>query len=88
MVNALLEVINGHEMADNPKLLLKISDVILIHDNIDEDAIRIKCKVLYQMKQKGLSKQSYDKFCEDYVRLLNTKPDFSYEDIISSLTKN
>ncbi|MBN9300324.1 MULTISPECIES: hypothetical protein [Dysgonomonas] len=88
LVNALLEVINGHEMADNPKLLLKISDVILIHDNIDEDAIRIKCKVLYQMKQKGLSKQSYDKFCEDYVRLLNTKPDFSYEDIISSLTKN
>lgn len=88
LVDTLLETIYKLEIKNNPKLLLKISDVILIHDNIDEDAIRIKCRVLYQMKQKGLSKQSYDKFCEDYMRLLNTKPDFSYEDIIQDLMKN
>lgn len=54
-------------------------------DNIDEDAIRTKCRVLYQMGQKGLSKQSFDKFCIEYERLLNAKPDFSYDDIINSL---
>ncbi|MDH6308675.1 DNA-binding SARP family transcriptional activator/uncharacterized protein (UPF0333 family) [Dysgonomonas sp. PFB1-18] len=88
LVDVLLEIINKPEVKDDPKLLLKISDVILIHDSIDEEAIRIKCRVLYQMKQKGLSKQSYDKFCEDYIGLLNTKPDFTYEDIIGDLTKN
>jgi len=40
---------------------------------------------LYQMGQKGLSKQSFDKFCIEYERLLNAKPDFSYDDIINSL---
>lgn len=88
LVDVLLEIINKPEVMDDPKLLLKISDVILIQDSIDEEAIRIKCRILYQMKQKGLSKQSYDKFCEDYIGLLNTKPDFSYEDIIGDLTRN
>jgi hypothetical protein len=32
-----------------------------------------------------LSKQSFDKFCIEYERLLNAKPDFSYDDIINSL---
>lgn len=88
LIDALLEVLNNPlSQSQDPKLLLRIADVILIHDNLDEDAIRIKCKVLYTMKQKGLSKQSYDKFCEDYLRLLNTTPDFTYEDIIHDLTK-
>lgn len=86
LIDALLEVLNKPLVSRAPKLLLKIADVILIHDNLDEDAIRIKCKVLFSMKQKGLSKQSYDKFCEDYLRLLNTTPDFTYEDIIHDLT--
>lgn len=86
LLDILLEVVKKPLIADDPKLLLKISDVILLYDSIDEDAIRIKCRALYKTKHKGLSKQSYDKFCEDYMQLLNTKPDFSYEDIIQDLT--
>lgn len=88
LVDALLESIHQQGIADDPKLLLKIADVILIHDNIDEEAIRLKCKVLYEMRQKGLSKQSFDKFCEDYRRLLNSTPDFTYEDIIARFVNN
>lgn len=88
LTGTLLDLLKHPTIMKDHRLSLKIADVLLIHDNIDEDAIRVKCSVLYQMKQKGLSKQSYNKFCEDYMHLLNTKPDFSYQDIIDDLTKS
>ena len=88
LTEILLSVVNRSDIKEDSRLLLKISDVILLVDNIDEDAIRTKCRVLYQMGQKGLSKQSFDKFCIEYERLLNAKPDFSYDDIINSSSIN
>lgn len=82
LIEVLSETLKQPYFSKDSKFLLKISDTILIHDNIDENAIRIKCKILYDMKQKGLSKQTYNKFREDYFRLLNTDPELSYEEII------
>lgn len=79
----MLRAIKSTEIKEDLPLLLKITDVILINDTIDEDAIRIKCRILFQSGQKGLSKQCFDKFSADYRRLLNTEPDLKYEDIIS-----
>lgn len=81
----LLSMVNRPDIKEDPRLLLKIAEVVLTVDSIDEDAIRTKCKVLYQMGQKGLSKQCFDKFRIEYERLLNAKPAFTYEDIINSL---
>jgi DNA-binding SARP family transcriptional activator len=79
----MLQAIAHPEIKEDSRLLLKIADVILLSDSIDEDAIRVKSKVLYQTGQKGLSKQCYDKFCIEYKRLLNTSPALIYEDIIA-----
>lgn len=79
----MLQAINHPEIKEDNRLLLKIADVILISDTIDEDAVRIKCKVLFQAGQKGLSKQCFDKFSSEYKRLLNAEPDLKYEDIIT-----
>ncbi len=65
------------------KLLLKIANVMLLHDNIDEEAITIKCRALFLLGQKGLSKQTFDKFAQDYQNLLNEPPKIRYEDIVS-----
>lgn len=74
----------GHESIKNDlKLMLRISDAILIQDTIDENAIKIKCHVLYKMGQKGQSKFCFDRFVKEYNRLLNSEPGFSYEGIIS-----
>lgn len=79
----MLRAMNTPEIKEDNQLLLKTADIILISDAIDEDAIRIKCRVLFQTGQKGLSKQCFDKFCADHKRLLNTMPDLRYEDIIA-----
>ena len=85
LTEVLLSIVKRPDMEKDHRLLLQIADVILLVDNIDEDAIHTKCKVLYQTGQKGLSKQCFNKFCVEYERLLNAKPAFTYEDIIHSL---
>lgn len=82
IVDLLTNAANNSDYKDDLPLMLRIVNVLLLHDAIDEEAIRIKCKVLFQMGQKGASKQCYDRFCLDYKRLLNTHPDFSYDDIL------
>lgn len=89
--NRLIEILQ--EATLNPdiqqefKLLIKISDVILLHDSIDEDAIQLKCRSLYQLGQKGFSKQCFDKFCAEYIQLLGEEPKFSYETLIAEISK-
>lgn len=64
--------------------MIRLADVILIHDSIDEDSIKIKCRSLYQLGQKGLSKRCYDKFCTDYTNILNEAPQMTYDAMINS----
>lgn len=87
--NSLIEVLYKlsacDEIQKDPKLLLQISDVILIHDNIDEDAIRMKCRILYESGQRGLSKQAFDRFCTIHYNMLNEWPNFEYSDVVSKM---
>jgi two-component SAPR family response regulator len=82
LVDFLLKAATQTHIKEDLKLLLQLSEIILIHDSINEDAIRMKCKLLYQLGQKGLSKQSFDRFCTSYKNLLDTKPNFEYREII------
>ena len=82
ITDTLLDIATLDSIKDDPRLLFRIVDVILAIDSIDEDAIRLKCTLLYKMGHKGLSKQCYDKFCSDYERILNTSPEFSYEEFV------
>ena len=83
IIEIMLQAINHPEIKEDHRLLLKIANIILLSDTIDEDAVRIKCKVLFQTGQKGLSKQCFDKFRLEYKRMLNTEPDLKYEEIIN-----
>lgn len=82
LINVLLEATKTSPICNDYKFLIDIANIILTQDNIDENGIRIKCHCLYQLGQKGLSKQVYDKFQADYKKLLKANPDLKYEDII------
>lgn len=82
LVDILLSASEDKNIKEDTKFLIDIANVILLQDSIDENGIRIKCRCLYQLGQKGLSKQTYDKFCMDYKKLLGVDPDLKYEDII------
>lgn len=66
----------------NLPLLELIANSILNFDPLNEEAIIIKCKALYAMGKKSLSKQSYDDFCKEYHNLLEAKFTIPFKDIV------
>lgn len=84
IIEILTNAIRQQDIHTDSKLLLRIADTILLQDDIDEDAIKLKCITLYQVGQKGLSKNCYNNFYESYVKLLKTEPNLKYEDILNS----
>ncbi|MCH7411215.1 kelch motif-containing protein [Belliella sp. DSM 111904] len=51
-------------------LRLSIAEAILIHDILNEDAIKLKCQVLFQMGKKAMAIQAFEKFSKEYERMI------------------
>lgn len=62
--------------------LLKIADTLFQHDFINEEALKVKCGILYRQGKKGLAKTVYDAFCKDYQSSLGTSFPVSMLDLI------
>jgi len=75
-LNTILDLLSSfteHEdVKKNEHLLNYIADCILIHDTINEEAIALKCSILYRLGKKGLAKNAYDTFAREYKNLLGT----------------
>ncbi|MCF8714982.1 hypothetical protein JM658_09110 [Joostella atrarenae] len=67
---------NDHET------LIKIAEINLKLDSLNEEAIILKCKTLYRMGRKGLSRKYYDEFCESYKEILDTEFHLKFKDLI------
>ena len=82
LIECLLEHSKNDEVKTNPLLLLKMADVIQLHDNIDEDAIKIKCQALFRLGKKNQALQAFNKFTADYEYLLATKHNLVFEKLV------
>lgn len=66
------------DSSGNPELLIRIADVILLHDSIDEDAVRMKCRALARLGRNGLARKTYDAFRQEYERLMEQQPALTF----------
>jgi two-component SAPR family response regulator len=82
LIDLLTKIAAQKEIQNDSKLLLQIANVILVHDCINEEAVQIKCRILYKQGHKGLSKQAFDTFCSSYFNLLGEQPKLKYDDFI------
>ena len=86
--NLLIEILQRSmllpEVKQDLNLQVKIANTILLHDNLDEEAVQAKCKALFLLGQKGSSKLCYDKFVQDYRRILGSDPKLAYDELIRS----
>lgn len=64
------------------KLLLRIANVMLAIDSLDEEAIKLKCRSLYHLGKKRLAKECFNDFCNEFQKILDALPKFNFEDII------
>ena len=82
LIEQLIQISRYDSVRENPPMLFRIAEAILMHDNLDEDAIRMKCTALVRMGKKNQAKQVYDAFVEEFRKALDSEPDFDLADIL------
>lgn len=82
LINTMLQYKEQEEVKKDLVLLLRMADVILLHDNIDEDAISLKCYALFHMGHKKQALDAFNKFSIDYETLLAEKTKLTFDDLI------
>ncbi|GHT04666.1 hypothetical protein FACS189423_07690 [Bacteroidia bacterium] len=82
IIEFLSELTAHPDVKNDYPLLFDIAKVILIQDNIEEFGIKLKCSILYKLGKKKQALQCYNKYVEEYVTVLNTKPELTFDKII------
>jgi DNA-binding transcriptional activator of the SARP family len=65
------------------ELKLKIADTLFLHDFVNEEALYLKCSILYNSGKKGIAKTVYDNFRKEYKTLLGIEYKYSLQDVIN-----
>jgi DNA-binding SARP family transcriptional activator len=79
-IDFLCRILKKNDLADSLKL--KIADTLFQYDFLSEEALQIKCSVLYQQSKIGLAKTVYDTFCNLYRSSLGTDYQYSFMQVI------
>ncbi|MDR1370164.1 MAG: hypothetical protein LBJ72_08600 [Dysgonamonadaceae bacterium] len=82
IIEFLLKKARLPELKDELVLLLKMAEVILLHDDIEENGIRLKCRALFRLDKKKQALTSFNKFSEEHVKLLGIETKLSFEEIV------
>jgi len=72
---------NHYKLSDDLKL--KIADTLFLHDYVNEEALFLKCSILFFSGKKGIAKTIYDNFCKEYQNLLGVSYRYSLSDVIN-----
>lgn len=51
---------------NNYDTVLRIADILFLHDPLNEEALAAKCSILFVQGKKGIAKSVYDRFCKEY----------------------
>jgi DNA-binding SARP family transcriptional activator len=84
--NSVIDTLSGFisltDIKDNDYLLYYIADCMLKYDTINDDAISLKCAILYRQGKNGLAKNTYDSFVREYQNLLGSTYSIPFNDLI------
>ena len=83
VLDCLVKLIYRDDLVSDNHICIHLANSIFTLDPINEIALSIKCKILYQTGKGGMAKSRYATFCKEYERLLNTEYPVSFSDVIS-----
>lgn len=69
-IDILYSMLTSQDLIANEDLSLAIADTMFLFDSLNEEALKIKCSILYNSGKKGLAKTTYDIFIKEYKALL------------------
>jgi len=82
VLDVLLLIVENENLAENTNLLLQIADVILSLDNLNEDALKLKCISLVKLGRIKIAKDIFSSFCKEYKLVLNEDFECSFENFV------
>lgn len=75
-IDILYRMLTSQAVIIDEDLTLEIVDTMFLFDSLNEEALKIKCSILYNSGKKGLAKTTYDIFIKEYKTLLGE--DYKY----------
>ncbi|MDR0866708.1 MAG: hypothetical protein LBO74_17505, partial [Candidatus Symbiothrix sp.] len=69
-IDILTKLSQNDEYQLDDELKLKIADTLFLHDIINEEALYIKCSILFHSGKMGIAQKVYNNFCKEYNHLL------------------
>ena len=83
-LDLLHSLLQKKEIENKEDIQLLIADTIFLHDIFNEEALRVKCSILYKKDKRSIAKSTYDNFCKQYKQLLGTDYKISFSTIVTS----
>ncbi|MDD4922252.1 MAG: hypothetical protein PHS30_07220 [Bacteroidales bacterium] len=87
-IDLLGELLKNDSFKHHTKFRLKIAETIISHDMLNEEALIIKCTILYNTGKKGLAKTAYDSFCREYKKSLGEDYKMTFTSICEKTVHN
>jgi two-component SAPR family response regulator len=83
-IDILYNLFQSVDKINDERLTLQISDTIFLFDSLNEEALGIKCSILYNSGKKGLAKNAYDIFVKEYKSMLGEDYKYSLPQVLET----
>jgi len=83
LIDILLDANSQKEFNFSLQDSVNIANAVLIHDILNEDALKIKCSALMKMGKNGLANTAYNTFVKEYQNLFGIKFKLTLEQLLS-----
>lgn len=65
-IDLLRNLLERELQRDHQETVIRLADLIFLHDPLNEEALTAKCAVLSAQGKKGIARNVYDRFCKEY----------------------
>ncbi|MDR0697740.1 MAG: hypothetical protein LBG28_00755 [Tannerella sp.] len=83
LVDLFLELIRQSELDISQPERINMADSILMHDSLNEEALKFKCRLLVKTGKNGLAKNVYASFAKEYSASFGTPFKYTFEQILT-----
>lgn len=81
-IDLFYKMLSSDQIAEDEELAIQLADTIFLFDSLNEEALNIKCSILYNSGKKSLAKKSYDIFVKEYKLLLGEDYKYSLAQVL------
>lgn len=81
-IDLLSELLNMESTKQHSDMMLRIVDIMFLHDPLNEEALAAKCTVLSAQGKRGIAKSVYERFCKEYKNTLGEDYKVPFSDLV------